>query len=115
MNSKIRISAVAVISFLATTHPAHAGVFGAGLGGALHGVIAGDLVDGRSGVPEGAVIGGLIGAGQAASSEKQQNEAALERKAKWEASEKTEQERFRQQKAVDQPQEAADKTKVDRQ
>ena len=115
MNNKIRINTVAVILFLATAHPAQAGVFGAGFGGALHGVIAGDLIDGRSGVPEGAVIGGLIGAGQAASSEKQQDEAALERKAKWEASEKTEQERFRQQKAVDQPQEAADKTKVDRQ
>ena len=114
MKGKILISAIAAISCLLLAIPVQAGIFGAGLGGALHGVIAGDLIDGRSGAPDGAVIGGLLGAGQAASSEKEQpNEAALQRKAEWEASEKAEQESIRQQSAGDKPKKSADNTKAD--
>ena len=114
MNGKTLIGAIAVISCLVLAIPVQAGIFGAGLGGALHGVIAGDLIDGRSGAPEGAVIGGLFGAGEAASSEKKPpNEAALKRKAEWEASELAEQERIRQPKAGDQPKKSADNAKVD--
>lgn len=118
MKGKVLISMIAVISCLVLAVPVQAGIFSTGLGGALNGVIAGDLIDGRSGAPEGAVIGGLIGAGEAASSEKKQkqpNEAALKRKTEWEASEKAEQERIRQQNVADQPEKSADNTKVDRQ
>jgi hypothetical protein len=116
MKGKILISTITIISCLVLAIPVQAGILGAGLGGALHGAIAGDLIDGRSRAPEGAVIGGLIGAGEAASSEKKQeqpNDAALKRKAEWEASEKAEQERIRQQNAGDQPKKTAENTKLD--
>jgi hypothetical protein len=113
MNTKINISALAAATYLLISLPVHAGIFGAGLGGALRGAIVGDLIDGRSGAAAGAVIGGLIGAGEAAAREKkqkQENEAAQRRQAEWQASQQAEQARFQKQQAAAAPQNAANQT-----
>lgn len=110
MKSKAVIASVVAVSCVLIENTAQADIFGTELGGALRGAITGELIDGRDGAATGAVIDGLIGAGEAASREKernQQNEAALQRKAEWEASQKAEQERIRQQQATAAPQKAA--------
>jgi len=86
-----------------------AGVFGAGLGGALRGAIVGDLIDGRNGAAAGAVIGGLIGAGEAAAQEKKREES-LQRQAEWDADQQAEVERIRQQRADTPPPQSAAQT-----
>lgn len=114
-NNKLTGS-IAVILIVLATYPAQAGIFGAGLGGALRGAIVGDLVDGRNGAAAGAVIGGLIGAGEAAAREKkqqQQDEAAQQRTAEWAASQKAEQERILpQQKVAQAPVKSASQTMI---
>jgi len=113
MNRNSSIFVIAVASSLLVSLPAQAGIFGAGLGGALRGAVVGDLVDGRNGAAAGAVIGGLIGAGEAAAREKkkkQQNEAATLRQAEWDASEKAQQEDIRKQQKAAAPQKSANQT-----
>ena len=116
MSNHKLIGSVAVILIVLATYPAQAGIFGAGLGGALRGAIVGDLVDGRNGAAAGAVIGGLIGAGEATAREKkqkQQDDAAQQRKAEWEASQRAEQERILpQQKVAQAPKENASQTMI---
>ena len=55
------------------------------------------------------MIGGLIGAGEAASQQKKREES-LQRQDEWEASQKAEEERIRQQRAEITPQQSADQT-----
>ena len=52
MNRKLLVSFAAIVSLVVITHSAQAGIFGAGLGGALRGAIVGNLVDGRNGAAE---------------------------------------------------------------
>jgi len=103
------VSLLTILTFGFIVNSADAGVFGAGLGGALRGAIVGDLIDGRDGAAAGAVIGGLIGAGEAAAQKKKQEESQ-KRQMEWEASQKAEQERIRQQQAEIAPQQSADQT-----
>ena len=105
-------AAVSLLTVLASgfiASPANAGVFGAGLGGALRGAIVGDLIDGRDGAAAGAVIGGLIGAGEAAAQNKKQEESQ-QRQAEWEASQQAEQARIRKQQAEVSPEQSAAQT-----
>jgi putative peptidoglycan binding protein len=110
------VASMAVILIVLATCPAQAGIFGAGLSGALRGPIIGDLVDGRSGAAAGVVIGGLIGAGEAAAREKkqkQQDDAAQQRIVEWEASERAERERYlSQQSAAEAATETASQTMI---
>jgi hypothetical protein len=115
MNKKLLIAVTLLIVTNLVVHPAQAGIFGAGLGGALRGAIVGNLIDGRSGAAAGAVIGGLIGAGEAASRKKkdqQRNEAARQRQAEWDAEQQAQQARFQQQQAADAPAKDAQQTLV---
>ena len=115
MNNKFIISFALFVSLVFVTHSVQAGIFGAGLGGALRGAIVGNLVDGRNGAAAGAVIGGLIGAGEAASrekKEKQRTEAAQKRQAEWQSSQQAEQQRIQQQQAAAAPQKAVNQTLV---
>ncbi len=107
IHAAINLLAVLALGFVANS--ASASVFGAGLGGALRGAIVGDLIDGRNGAAAGAVIGGLIGAGEAAAQQKKREES-LQRQAEWEASQKAEEERIRQQRAEITPQQSAGQT-----
>jgi len=103
------VGLLTVLASAFPANPASAGVFSAGLGGALRGALVGDLVDGRNGAKAGAVIGGLIGAGEAVAQKKKQDESR-QRQAEWQASEQAAQERIRQQQAPVAPQRSAAQT-----
>lgn len=109
MRNHAAVSLLSVLALGFVADSASAGVFGAGLGGALRGAIVGDLIDGRNGAAAGAVIGGLIGAGEAASQQKKREES-VQRQAEWEAGQKAEEERIRQQRAEIAPQQSAGQT-----
>ena len=113
MKSRIRTFNVVALFALLIAQPVQAGIFGAGLGGALRGAIVGDLIDGRDGAAAGAVIGGLIGAGEAAAAKKkqrQQQEASQQRQAEWAAHQQAEKDRIRQQQKATAPTQALDMT-----
>jgi outer membrane lipoprotein SlyB len=115
MKNKLIISFTLLVALALATNLVQAGIFGAGLGGALRGAIVGNLVDGRDGAAAGAVIGGLIGAGEAASREKkerQRTEAAQKRQAEWQATQQAEQQRIQKQRAVAVPQNSTNQTLV---
>lgn len=115
MNNKFIISFTLFVALALVANSVQAGIFGAGLGGALRGAIIGDLVDGRNGAVAGAVIGGLIGAGEAASrdkKEKQRTEAAQKRQAEWQASQQAEQQRIQERQVAAAPQKTASQTLV---
>ena len=115
MHRKATIIAISALAMTVLSGPVDAGIFGAGLGGALRGAMVGSLIGGRDGAGTGAVIGGLIGAGEQASRNRRQREMQVQaerRKAEWAAREQAERQQIRQQQAQAAPRELAGQTIV---